>query len=156
VRSRRCRWVAKIHGGWFLLIGNRCNHRLIDEDFLARLSSRWKCVACSVEEHVMVSSAALWEAGEPVWEVTHDAQDNIFHLASSGRLPEGFAATRDRVLREQEREGGQQAGVDLVFDVPLLLAKSLTGYKHDEPVEFLPTPPPGAFLDKRRPWWKFW
>lgn len=63
-------------------------------------------------------------------------------------------------MRDQQNEGGQDAAVDLVFDVPLLLAKELTGFKHDEqPTVFERAPT--AFRDlsapmRGRPWWKVW
>lgn len=57
--------------------------------------------------------------------------------------------------------GGQAAGEDLVFEVPLLLARELVGFKHDE----APTDPfesePRVFevigeTALGRPWWKLW
>jgi len=142
---------AALNGGWFLLVGQSCDHRLIDPSLLASLSGRWPCVACSIEEHVMFSSAVFWRGGVQVWSAAHDAQKGIFNLVASGDLPSSFANLRQRTLQEQEAEGGQTANVDLVFDVPLLLAKELTGFKHDEEPTCLAQPTPIAFVDEASP-----
>jgi hypothetical protein len=135
-------------GGWFLLVGQGCDHRIIDRRLLASLSARWPCVACSIEEHVMFSSAMLWRGGDEVWSAAHDAQQGIFDLVASGELPSSFDDLQRRTFHEQEAEGGQAANVDLVFDVPLLLAKELTGFKHDEKPTCLAQPTPVAFVDE--------
>jgi hypothetical protein len=148
-----------LNGGWFLLVGQGCDHRLIDRALLQSLSVRWPYVACSIEEHVMFSSAAFWHAGTEVWSASHDAQKGIFNLAVSGELPGSFDQLRESKFREQEAQGGPAADVDLIFEVPLLLAKELTGFKHDEAPTCLAQPAPVAFVDQvqhRRPWWKPW
>jgi len=149
---------APLEGGWFLFIGRGCDHRLIDPDFLASVSSLGRTVACSVEEHVMFSSAALWEAGAESWSIVHDAQQGMFDLTESGDVPPSFEPIRASALEEQEREGGEDSEVDFIFDVPLLVAKELTGFKLDETPDCLAAPHILAFTDEapRRPWWKFW
>lgn len=149
---------SPLEGGWFLLIGRGCDHRLIDHDLLASVSSLGRTVACSVEEHVMFSSAACWEAGSESWSIVHDAQQGMFDLTQSGDVPEMFDRIRASALEEQQREGGEEADVDFIFDVPLLVAKELTGFKIDETPDCLAASHILAFTDEapRRPWWKFW
>ena len=150
---------AALNEGWFLLVGQGCDNRLINRTLLESLSARWPCVACSIEEHVMFSSAAFWRAGAEVWSAAHNAQKGIFDLVVSGELPGSFDHLRASKFREQEAEGGQSADVDLVFEVPLLLAKELTGFKHDEAPTCLAQPTPMAFVDqvqRKRPWWRLW
>jgi hypothetical protein len=146
--------------GWFLFVAKGSEHRLIGAPLLAVLSARWPCVACSVEEHVMVSIAAYWRGGARQWEVIHDAQQEIFHLDASGSPPAEYAALRNEKIAEQHEEGGADADVDMLFDVPLLLAKQLTGYKHDEISVVLDGVVPHVFEDLQppasRPWWKLW
>jgi len=150
---------AALTNGWYLLVGQGCNHRLIGRALLSSLSARWPCVACSVEEHVMVSSASLWNAGHEVWSVSHDAQRGRFDLTAAGNLPAAFDELRRRTIREQEAEGGEKAGVDVIFEIPLLLAKEITGFKHDEEPTCL-AHPAVAFVDEgsppKGPWWKIW
>jgi hypothetical protein len=33
---------------------------------------------------------------------------------------------------KQKQEGGDEANVDYIFEIPLLVAKSITGFKHDQ------------------------
>lgn len=150
-----------LHGGWFLLVAQGIEYRLTDPAVLGEISRKWPCLTCVVEEHAMVSSAALWRGGHVVWSTGHDAEQGMFHLYATGDLPPSFRELRDRTMQEQTRAGGQEAGVDLVFDVPLLLAKELVGFKHDEE----PTHPfqsdPKVFQllgapALRRRWWKLW
>lgn len=154
---------AELKNGWFLLVGQGCDHRLISDNQLAVLSARWECLSCAIEEHVMFSSASLWKQGSEVWSVSHDAQKGISNVESSGDTPKSFSSLREKMLECQEAEGGDSADVDFVFDVPLLLAKELTGFKHDEESDCLAQPSILAFEDlskrrshKSKPWWKLW
>lgn len=79
----------------------------------------------------MVSRAANWKDGELIWAVTHDAQEGDEHLDVEGEPPAGFAAIRDRLAKQQEEEGG----VDFIFNVPVDIAKEITGYSHEESPE---------------------
>lgn len=128
-------WAARIAAsGWTLLWAE-------DEDFgtraparaaLAALSERADVLRCQVNETVMWSSAALWSGGRPVWTLAHagDAGD-VFDLRIEGTPPEEFAAIRDRQIALQRTDDGE---VDHIFDVPLLVARVVTGFKHDEAV----------------------
>ena len=115
-------------GGWFLIIHGR--HEFTNDE--VRLLSRGgEVVACFVEEHVMVSRAASWKDGERIWCVTHDAQEGDEHLDVEGEPPVGFAAIRDRLTKQQQEDGG----ADYIFNIPVDLAKELTGYSHEETPE---------------------
>lgn len=114
--------------GWFLLIHGR--HEFT-RDEVRRLSRGGEAVACFVEEHVMVSRAAAWKDGEQVWCVAHDAQEGDEHLDVEGEPPAAFAAIRDRLTKQQEEEGG----ADFIFNIPIDLAKEITGYSHEETPE---------------------
>ena len=53
-------------------------------------------------------------------------------LEVEGTPPEVFPAIRKEMEEMQRAEGGDQAGVDYIFEIPLGVAKSLVGFKHDE------------------------
>ncbi len=142
--------------GWFLLIAKRCNHRIISDGFLAAFSCGRDVVECSIEEHVMCSSAAGWRDGQCTWSIAHDAQQDMLDLTTSGQPPDSFRQIRSKLLAQQEAEGGTKAEVDLVFDIPLQVAKSIVGFKHDENTEWSDQASFEAYQDMRRPWWKFW
>ena len=88
----------------------------------------------------MVSAAAGWKDGQRVWSVTHDAQRDVEHLQAEGELPAAFAGIREQLCSEQQTAGGRKADVDFIFDVPVKLAQTLTGYRHDADI-------PGAGAD---------
>ena len=145
-----------LNTGWILLVAQG-SERLIAPQILARVSTRWPCVGCLVEEHVMASSATFWSGGVEVWSIVHEADQGILHLEARGQLPDSFVALRDEKIREQQTDdAGGDGDVDHVFEVPLLVAKQFTGFKHDEPrdASLMPTTPV-AFSDiapKKRGW----
>jgi hypothetical protein len=122
---------AELPNGWFLVVGDRSGHRLMRDPSVQRLSAGCEVVTGDVEEHVMVSVATGWKEGRRVWSVTHDAQRDREHLQTEGELPAVFTSIRDRLRSEQQAAGGRDADVDYIFDVPVELAQTLTGYRHD-------------------------
>ena len=49
--------------GWYLVVANRCDHPFLRSKVLGHLSQNYRVVACSIEEHVMFSSAEEWLGG---------------------------------------------------------------------------------------------
>lgn len=122
---------VELPSGWFLVVADRSGHRLMREPVLQKLSAGCEVVTGDVEEHVMASVATGWKNGQRVWSVVHDAQQEMEHLATEGELPANFVGIRDELLFKQQAAGGSKAGVDYIFDAPVELAKTLTGYRHD-------------------------
>jgi len=148
--------------GWFVLVINRCNHDFVRPKSLERLSELGEVIACSVEEHVMWSSAELWRGGAQIWSIQHDAQKGMLDLDASGFIPEAYSAIRNEYSERQEQEGGVEAEVDYIFDIPLLVAKSIVGFKHDEAgtddemfLVYRATEL-GDAAEIRKPRWRFW
>ena len=146
--------------GWFILVFNRCEHKFIKPKSLALLSSNCDLVACSTEEHVMVSTSELWRNGQQIWHIEHDAQESIDHLSTTGVLPDSYAAIQRQCAEEQEQAGGKNADVDYFIDIPLQTAKSIVGFKHDDDdgledasFEVFKIQ---ACSSQTKPWWKLW
>lgn len=78
----------------------------------------------------MVSSAFCYADGKEVWKVTHDSDIGLTHLEERGSLPSIYPQIKQQLLAEQETSGADE-GVDYVFDVPVLLAYEVVGYRHD-------------------------
>jgi hypothetical protein len=51
-------------------------------------------------------------------------------METSGDLPADFDAIRARLSQKQDA-AGRKPQVDYIHDVPIELAKSLTGFRHD-------------------------
>jgi hypothetical protein len=128
------------------------DHKEFKDDQLAAFSNLGDTVYCFVEEHVMTSGAAFWKGGKQIWRVTHEAEKGHNDLSVVGDAPPEFAPIRDRQARKSET-----GEADYIFDVPIELAKALTGFRHDEDV------PGGADLPfevlepakdaKKKKWW---
>jgi len=150
---------AELPGGWYLIVSTRDGLDLLEDAVLSQLSQLGEVVMCFVEEHVMSSYAASWRNGQLIWSVDHDSggRKGIETLHVKGQLPPSFEAIRDRLYSEQAAAGGNKADVDFIFDIPVDLAHSFTGYRHDEDIPGLSK---YAFevlertISKRLSWWK--
>jgi hypothetical protein len=114
--------------------GERTNgsDRFTKDPVLQALSSGCEVVGCSVEEHVMVSTAVRWKDGQKIWQVIHDAQKDIEHLDVKGEPPLEFSAIRDRLKSQQQAAGGKKSDTDYIFDIPVDLAEVIIGYRYDK------------------------
>ena len=90
-------------------------------------------LACQCEDRVeMTSLLCAARDGEELWRVFHKSVKSIYRLDVTGEPPSELAAIRDRVFQEQDANGGEEAGVDYVHEIPLELAKVICGYRHDD------------------------
>ncbi|MCO5052794.1 MAG: hypothetical protein M9920_10870 [Verrucomicrobiae bacterium] len=87
---------------------------------------------CLVEEHIMASSVELWSGGKRKWWLSHEGENGPKGLSIDGELPESFPAIQKAMERAQIAEGGDDAGVDFIFEIPLKVAQAIVGFKHDE------------------------
>lgn len=117
---------------WFLIVARGCDSRFLHAKILGSLSAHFPVVACSIEEHVMFSSSEYWANGNQVWRAEHVGENGPIHLQTSGVLPPGFEAMAAACKAAQEADGGEEAGVDHYFDIPLNAAREIIGFKHDE------------------------
>ena len=74
----------------------------------------------------------LWRGGTRQWWISHEGEDGPKGLATEGDLPDCFAAIRREMEDAQLAAGGDAAGVDHIFDIPLRVAQTLVGFRHDE------------------------
>ncbi|UUZ46954.1 hypothetical protein LP420_25260 [Massilia sp. B-10] len=154
---------------WKAPVSGRRGAAWLDPDRGLRLRSlhhrpRWpgrtvgscEVLACSIEEHVNFSYAALWSQGARVWEVFHQGDLDCINLSTDGELPAQFS---DAVAANVASRSMDQIDedIDSVFDIPLDLAERITGFRHDAASD----PQDDLFHVLREParpapWWKFW
>lgn len=120
---------ASLPSGWYLVLFRRTE---LDDAVLRKLSMLGEVVSCFVEDHVMFSRASNWKDGECLWSVTHDCEKGRYHLEVKGIPPASLGEIKTRLVAEQDKEGGEQADVDVIYDVPAELAKVITGFRHDQ------------------------
>ena len=146
---------------WFLIVARGCDNRFLQPKILGPLSEHFPVMACSVEEHVMFSSAEYWADGSQVWRAEHVGENGPIHLKISGVLPPWFEAMAAAHKEAQEAEGGEKADVDHYFDIPLNAAKEVTGFKHDEDMpgvdyECFEVLRKTSSSTGSKTWWRFW
>lgn len=152
---------AALPGSWFLVCAHEFDSLLSAENVLGPLSAGCKVIACQVEEHVMVSAVTAYADGARVWRVEHDTQQDTYHLSVKGLPPAQLDEIHANLKRQQDEEGGSGAEVDYLFDVPVVLAESITGYRHDKDFAELSAERfvvlrQDHVVHKPRPWWKIW
>lgn len=154
---------TSLSNGWFVVFANKYNSPLVSAKSLEVISKDCIVVSCQVEEHVMVSSASCYTNGVFSWHVEHDAQQNIYHIASSGNVPREFNEILKAAKKEQDDDGGENSEVDYIHDAPIILAQTITSFRHDEDMTD-ETPQPFEVLRRsgskqsasEKSWWKFW
>ncbi len=129
--------AARLDNGWRVIWYNEYDCPFLRPKDLAVISREQDILICLVEEHVMASSAELWSAGKRKWWISHEGENGPKGIETDGDLPESFAPARKAMEEKQRIEGGDNAGVDYIFEIPLLVAQSLVGFKHDEDCPFM-------------------
>jgi hypothetical protein len=124
--------TAKLDNGWRVLWYNEHGCPFLRPDDLGVISQHQDVLLCLVEEHVMASSAELWSGGRRKWWISHQGENGPQGLATEGDLPACLASIRSEMEQAQSSAGGAEADVDYIFEIPLKVAQSLVGFKHDE------------------------
>lgn len=129
--------VARLDTGWRVIWYGEYGCPFLRPKDLARLSVDHDVLLCLIEEHVMASSSELWSGGSRKWWLSHEGEDGPRGLSVDGDPPASFAPVRDEMEKLQRDEGGDEAGVDYIFEIPLRVAQSIVGFKHDEDSDHL-------------------
>ncbi len=123
---------ATTPSGWYVVLFDDPGTAHDCGEALARISEKGQAVRCAFIESTMFSLVEGWAGGKMAWSVTHDRGEGLYALDVRGDPPGDFAAIRDEHAALQDAEGGASAGVDYIFDVPLELAKKITGYRVED------------------------
>jgi hypothetical protein len=124
--------LARLDTGWRVLWYNRYGCPFLSKTERQRHSQHHDIIYCMVEEHCMTCSAELWSKGARKWWISHEGENGPKGLDFDGSPPENFESIKFEMETAQVKEGGMSAGVDYIFEIPLLVAKSIVGFKHDE------------------------
>lgn len=121
--------AVQLRNGWSIIWSNDFEWAATQPIKLSFPTKR--IVSCQLHEGLMYSAVHGAEDGIELWSVIHDAQQSLHDLSVSGDPPEEFPAIKDGLFGEQEKEDAGSAEVDFVFDIPIELAASITGFRHD-------------------------
>jgi hypothetical protein len=123
---------GRLDTGWRVIWYNKYECPFLGPKDLCALSIEQDVLLCKIEEHVMASSSELWSEGKRKWFLSHEGENGPKGLITVGDLPETLGSIREEMERSQLAEGGDGAGVDHIFEIPLKVAQALVGFKHDE------------------------
>ncbi|MDO9198493.1 hypothetical protein [Rhodoferax sp.] len=139
---------------WFLVAAGRCDHRIGNAASMSALSKGCRAISCAIEEHVNFASTELWQDGARVWHVQHQGDEDSENISSEGKVPQRF----HELLATVEPDDSETLDGHFHMDIPLILAKELSGFRHDDSnPEFDGTPfEELADLQAKRSWWKPW
>lgn len=139
---------------WFLIAAHRCDHRIGNAANMSELSKGCRAVACAIEEHVNFASVELWQDRVRVWHVQHQGDEDNENMSYQGQLPQRFR----ELLATVEPEDSENLDGHFHMDIPLILAKELCGFRHDESNPDVDNTPFDelAELKTKGSWWKPW
>ena len=121
---------AQLPGGVYLISFNtRAIHKMVSDEVLLPLSSGCEVLGCVVDENYMLSGAFMNVDGVIVWDIAHYPKEYKDQLEVEGTPPPVFDTIRAQVQAAQDE--ADDDGVDHTFDIPILLAESMAGYRHD-------------------------
>jgi hypothetical protein len=124
---------AGSEAGWYLIVADGWNHRLIQEPVLARLSAGCEVLTCTVEERNLSSAATGWRDGRRAWSVTYEGEERPGDVMAEGDLPASFAVIRrDLTARSQAEDAGDLL-LDPLFEIPIEIVRDAVAYRPDEP-----------------------
>jgi hypothetical protein len=124
--------VARLDVGWRLLWYNEYDCPFLGEAQRQKHSRHHDLLYCLVEEHCMASSSEFWSQGLRKWWISHEGVNGPKGLDFSGEPPDDFQQIKSEIEAAQMKAAVDKAHVDYIFEIPLRVAKSITGFKHDE------------------------
>lgn len=86
-----------LHGRWHMIFLDTAEIIECDHDLMEELSKEAEVVACSFEEHVMVSHAAAWTNGKRVWSILYDSGVDKQYVEVNGNPPPQYQSIFDRL-----------------------------------------------------------
>ena len=124
---------AASDAGWYLIIAEGRDHRLIQEPVLATLSAGCEVLTCTVQESFLSSAATGWRDGHKRWSVTYEGEDAPGEVVVAGELPVTFAPIRRNLTAKSQADGAGDLLLDPLFEIPIEAVRHAIGYRPDEP-----------------------
>jgi hypothetical protein len=124
---------AASDAGWYLIVADGWDHRLIQEPVLTKLSAGCEVLTCSVDEGNVSSRATGWQDRRSVWSVSYEGEDMPGEVRTQGNLPLIFELiSRDLTIKSKAADAGDLP-LDPLFEIPIELVHNAVGYRPDQP-----------------------
>lgn len=124
---------AASDAGWYLIVAQGRDHRLIQAPVLTRLSSGCEVLTCTVEERNLSSAATGWRDGRQLWSVSYEGEERPGDVVAEGELPLTFAIIRQELTSKSQAEDAGDLLLDPLFEIPIETVRNAVGYRPDEP-----------------------
>jgi hypothetical protein len=124
---------ARSDAGWYLIVAEGLDHRLIQAPVLTKLSADCEVLTCTVEERNLFSAATGWRRGRRVWSVTYDGEERPGDVVVEGDVPPSFAAIREDLTARSRAEDAGDLLLDPLFEIPIETVRHTVGYRPDQP-----------------------
>jgi len=124
--------LGPLPGDWLLVASAGAGQAFKGK--LQPLTKLGPAVAGEILDMVSESEVRGYADGSETWRVAHDPSDDegVFSIEISGDPPPQLGTIVREARAEQDAEGGEEAGVDYMIDVPGQLAHSICGYHPGE------------------------
>ena len=132
-RDRFALMGAASDAGWYLIIAEGRDHRLIQEPVLATLSAGCEVLTCTVQESFLSSAATGWRDGHKRWSVTYEGEDAPGEVVVAGELPITFALIGQDLTAKSQADGAGDLLLDPLFETPIETVRNAIGNRPDEP-----------------------
>ena len=110
--------------GWYLIVAEGLDHRLIQEPVLTKLSSGCEVLTCTVEERNLFSAATGWQDGRRLWSVTYDGEEVPGEVVAEGELPFAYEGIRRNFTAKAAAEDAGDLLLDPLFEIPVEIRAS--------------------------------
>lgn len=124
---------ARSDAGWYLIVADGRDHRLIQAPVLTLLSAGCEVLTCTVDEGNLSSAATGWRDGRRLWSVTYEGEESPGDVVAEGDLPVTFAIIRQELTVKSKAEDAGDLLLDPLFEIPIEAVRNAVGYRPDEP-----------------------
>ena len=124
---------ATSDAGWYLIVADGWDHRLIQEPVLTKLSAGCEVLTCSVDEGNISSRATGWRDGRRLWSVSYEGEETPGEVFTEGDLPVTFELISRDLTNKSKVEDACDLPLDPLFEIPIELVHNAAGYRPDEP-----------------------
>ncbi len=126
---------AELATGWTVLVAEDVD--FASPDHLEGIVNAYPVLGCQASEGDTYSAVHLHERSKSRWLVSHWSDRGEYDLEVVGEPPAELAALRDRYVAAQKarppgRPGLFLGNVDHMWEIPVELARALTGYRLEE------------------------
>lgn len=123
---------AMSDAGWYLIVADGWDHRLIQAAVLTQLSLGCEVLTCTVDERNLSSAATGWRDGRRLWSVTYEGEETPGEVAAEGDLPVTFALIRQELTAKSRAEDAGDLLLDPLFEIPIEAVRNAVGYRPDQ------------------------